>query len=128
MTRPDGQEQPIRAGIKRPGEYGPAGEMQGIGETFGIDEVAAAFGVARERVEAAFTGEYGAGTERIDSRQAQDLSELILTDEPLDARQAALMKLGAFTPRPDHEWGAGEADPAEESDSQREDQPGDQGA
>ena len=61
---------------------------------------------------------------RVNSQQAQQLAEVLLSEEPLDVREAALMKLGAFTPRPDHEWGAGEADPAEESDSQRDDQPG----
>jgi hypothetical protein len=119
------QDKPINAGMKRPGEYGPAGEMQGVQATFGVEEVASAFGVDPERVRAAFAGEFGldaGGT--VSSQQAQHLAEMVLTDEPMDVREAALMKLGAFTPRPDHEWGAGEADPAEESDSQRDDQPG----
>jgi hypothetical protein len=118
-------EKPVRAGMKRPGEYGPAGEMQGVVDTFSAQDVADAFRVEIDRVHAAFAGEFGqeAGGQ-VDSRQAQHLAEVILGDQPLDRREAALMKLGAFTPRPDHEWGAGEADPDEESDSQRDDQPG----
>lgn len=116
---------PMRAGMKRPGEYGPAGEMQGITETFIAQDVAAAFGVEIGRVHAAMRGEFALDASgHVDSRQAQHLAEVLLDDRPLDEREAALMKLGAFTPRPDHEWGAGEADPAEESDSQRKDQPG----
>jgi hypothetical protein len=115
----------IAAGIKRPGEYGPAGEMQGVDSTFAVEDVAIAFGVDPERVRRAFGGEFGLSVgDRIDSRQAQHLAEVILGDRPQDVRQAALMTLGAYTPRHDHEMGAGEADPAEESDSLRDDQPG----
>jgi hypothetical protein len=126
MARNDhGEETPLPAGMKRPGEYGPAGEMQGVQASFLAEEVAAAFEVEIGRVHAAMRGEFAldAGGQ-VDSRQAQHLAEVLLADEPLDEREAALMKLGAFTPRPDHEWGAGEADPDEESDSQRDDQPG----
>jgi len=35
---------------------------------------------------------------------------------PQDRQLAALMQLGAYTPRPDHDHGLGEKDPAEESD------------
>jgi hypothetical protein len=115
----------IPAGIKRPGEYGPAGEMQGVKATFSVEQVAGAFNVDPERVRHAFDGEFNlTESDRVDSRQAQELAEVILGDQPQHVRQAALMTLGAYTPRHDHEWGAGEADPAEESDSQRDDQPG----
>jgi hypothetical protein len=117
----------INAGIVAPGEYVPAGEAQGTTRTFGRDELAAAFGVAAERVTAAMQGEFGLAPEaRVDSVQAQELAEALLVDEPLDVRQAALMTLGAFTPRPDHDWGVGEAAPAEESDKV-EDKTGDVG-
>jgi hypothetical protein len=41
---------------------------------------------------------------------------VLLADQPLDAREAALMRLGAYTPRPDHEFGFGEKPPHTESD------------
>jgi hypothetical protein len=44
------------------------------------------------------------------------LAEVLLPDEPLDRREAALMRLGAFTPRRDADWGLGDAPPGEESD------------
>lgn len=107
----------IDAGIVAPGEYVPAGEAQGNARAFSRDEMAAAFGVADDRVAAAMQGEFGLAPDaRVTSSQAQDLAEALLVDEPLDARQAALMTLGAFTPRPDHDWGVGEAAPDEESD------------
>ncbi len=107
----------IDAGIAAPGEYVPAGEAQGGTRTFSRDEMAAAFGVAAERVAAAMRGEFGLAPEaRVDSAQAQELAEALLVDEPLDARQAALMTLGAFAPRADHDWGVGEAAPEDESD------------
>jgi hypothetical protein len=107
----------IDAGIAAPGEYVPSGEAQGKARTFSREELAAAFGVAPERVAAAMHGELGlAADARVTSAQAQDLAEALLTDEPLDVREAALMTLGAFTPRPDHDWGVGEAAPGEESD------------
>lgn len=107
----------IDAGIAAPGEYVPAGEAQGGARTFSRDEIAAAFGIAADRVEAAMRGEFGLAPDaRVDSTQAQDLAEALLVNEPLDVRQAALMTLGAFTPRADHDWGVGEAAPDEESD------------
>jgi hypothetical protein len=107
----------IDAGIAAPGEYVPAGEAQGEAQTFSRDELAAAFGVASNRVAAAMQGEFGLGPDaRVDSPQAQELAEALLVDEPLDVRQAALMTLGAFTPRADHDWGVGEAAPEDESD------------
>lgn len=110
-------EQGIAAGIAAPGEYVPAGEAQGNARTFSREELAAAFGVAADRVAAAMQGEFGLGPDaRVDSPQAQELAEALLVDEPLDVRQAALMTLGAFTPRSDHDWGVGEAAPEDESD------------
>ncbi len=105
------------AGIVGPGEYAPAGELQGIGAAFSAPQVAAAFGVAIDRVHNAMAGEFRLEpTATVDSRQAQHLAEVILTDRPLDVREAALMTLGAFTPRPDQDWGVGETAPGEESD------------
>ena len=107
----------IAAGVVAPGEYAPAGEDGGELATFGVAEVARAFGVDPDRVRRAFAGEFklreGA---RVDSRQAQHLAEVLLTESPLDEREAALMTLGAFTPRPDHDWGVGETARGEESD------------
>jgi hypothetical protein len=44
---------------------------------------------------------------------------VIIGDLPLAEQEAALMKLGAFTPRTDHDWGLGESPPEEESDKLR---------
>lgn len=111
------QKADIAAGIVEPGEYAPAGEAQGVAAVFSPDAVASAFGVDRSRVEAAMQGELSLGPDAaVSSRQAQDLAEALLADQPLDQRQAALMKLGAYTPRADHDWGVGEAAPGEESD------------
>lgn len=110
-------DEDISAGSQGPGEYRPAGEAQGEGSTFSADDVAGAFEVAVERVHNAFAGEFGLGTDgRVDSKQAQGLAEVILGDQPLDNQQAALMKLGAFTPRTDHASGSGETPSSEESD------------
>jgi len=99
------------------GEYLPAGEAEGEHATFGCSDIAAAFGVDAARVEAAFSGEFGLPADAaVTSRQAQDLAEVLLGDQPLAGREAALMRLGAFTPRADHDIGLGEKDPAEESD------------
>ncbi|MEJ7838984.1 MAG: hypothetical protein WKF81_09220 [Thermomicrobiales bacterium] len=113
------------ARLTGPGEFAPAGELQGVDSTFNADQIATAFEVDVHRVHAALAGEFDMAADgNVDSRQAQLLSEVILGDLPMDKRESALMTLGAFTPRADHAWGAGEADPAEESDSQRDDQPG----
>ena len=73
--------------------------------------------MAVDRVQQAMAGEFALGPrDRVDSRQAQYLTEVILGDQPKAEREAALMRLGAFTPRPDHDWGIGEAAPGEESD------------
>jgi hypothetical protein len=111
---------PIEAGIVGPGEYAPAGEAQGEDRTFSAAQVAGAFGVDVERVHRAFAGEFGMGPGgRVDSRGAQHLAEVIIGDLPLAEQEAALMKLGAFTPRTDHDWGLGESPPEEESDKLR---------
>ncbi len=105
------------AGVVAPGESAPAGELQGIDATFSADSVAEAFGVALNRVHNAMAGEFQLQPDAtVDSRQAQLLAEVILTDQPLDRREAALMTLGAFTPRPDQSWGVGDTAPGEESD------------
>ena len=106
----------IDAGITAPGEYSPAGEAQGVGASFAAEQVAAAFAVDVERIHRAMKGEFGLGpSDRIDSKQAQHLAEVI-GDLPLDRQEAVLMQLGAFTPRPDQAWGMGETAPGEESD------------
>jgi hypothetical protein len=95
----------------------PAGETQGIDATFTAGQIAEAFGVDLERVERAIAGEFGGNAGAgVDSRQAQRLSEVLLFDQPLENREAALMQLGAFTPRPDEVWGIGDEPPGEESD------------
>ena len=110
-------ETPIPAGVVGPGEYAPAGERQGEYRTFSVGEVAEAFGVAAERIRRAMAGEFGLGPDGlVDSRQAQHLAEVILGDRPLAEQEAALMQLGAFTPRYDHVWGAGETPPEDESE------------
>src|SRR5690349_9124339 len=87
----------------------PPGEDRGIGARLAAGQVAAAFGVDEARVVRAVAGEFGlADAVTIDSRQAQWLAEVLLGDEPLDRRQAALMDLGAFTPRSDADWGLGD--------------------
>ncbi len=62
------------------------------------------------------TGEFGSADMRVDSKQAQHLAEVLLGDLPQDRQLAALITLGAYTPRPDHVEGLGEKDPADESD------------
>src|SRR5262245_45936096 len=95
-----------------PGEYAPAGEAQGARASFTAAQVAATFDVTEEQVRHAATAAFGPGTaERLDSRQAQRLAEVLLANQPLAEREAALMRLGAFTPRADHDWGIGEAAP-----------------
>ena len=110
-------EPSIKAGFVGPGEYAPAGELQGIDARFTVAQLAAAFGVESERVIHAMAGEFGLGPEAtVDSRQAQRLSEALMTDAPMDLREAALMTLGAYTPRADEDWGVGDVAPGEESD------------
>lgn len=99
------------------GEYTPAGEDQGVNASFTAEQVAQAFDVDIERVHNAFQGEFNLGPDgAVDSKRAQQLAEVILGDKPQDVQQAALMTLGAFTPRTDHDWGFGEKADDEESD------------
>jgi len=105
------------AGKTDDGEYVPAGEGQGVGETFRATQVAEAFRVEIDRVHRAMAGEFGFGHDaRVTSVQAQQLAEVLLGDQPIGEREAATMQLGAFTPRPDQDWGLGETAPGEESD------------
>jgi hypothetical protein len=107
----------INAEMVAPGEYAPAGEAQGEDARFSAEQIARGFEVEINRVLRAMSGEFGLGGHgRVDSWQAQRLAEVILADQPLAEREAALMRLGAFTPRPDHDWGIGESPPGEESD------------
>lgn len=101
---------------ERSGEYAPIGEESGVEATFSPEEIARAFSVEPDRVRRAITGEFGSTDIPVDSKQAQHLAEVILGDLPQDQQLAALIKLGAYTPRPDHDIGLGEKDPAEESD------------
>jgi hypothetical protein len=95
----------------------PTGEDQGVGRHFTAKMIGMAFGVDEARVVRALEGELGLTPEaEVDSRHAQELAEVLLVDQPLDQRQAALMRLGAFTPRSDVEWGLGDARPGEESE------------
>lgn len=101
------------------GQYVEAGEATGVSASFTTDEVAMAFAVDPDRVHRAMQGEFGLGSgASVDSRMAQQLSEVLLGDLPLDRREAALMKLGAYTPRADADWGLGSGPPDEESDRQ----------
>lgn len=98
-------------------EYVPAGEGQGLDARFTAEQVASAFGVAVDRVHRAMAGELGlASGSAVDSRQAQRLAEVLLGDQPLDVREAATMQLGAFTPRPDEDWGLDDTASSGESD------------
>jgi len=101
------------------GVYIEAGEDASPNRTFSVDQIAEAFDVARDRVVRAIAGEFDLGPESsLTSRNAQDLVEVLLGDLPIDQREAALMKLGAFTPRSDADWGLGSGPPDEESDRQ----------
>jgi hypothetical protein len=101
------------------GVYIEAGEDVGPERVFSADEIAGAFRVERERVVRAMAGELGLSAgDRVTSTGAQELVEVLLGERPMDERQAALMTLGAFTPRRDAEWGLGSGPPNEESDRQ----------
>lgn len=113
----DQDNESLQTDLSDDGEYTPAGEAQGQDATFTADQVAGAFGVAKDRVIRALDGEFGMGPDgRVDSPQAQHLAEVILGDQPQDKQMAALMQLGAFTPRTDQDYGKGEAAPDEVSD------------
>lgn len=93
-----------------------AGETQGVDSVFRAPAIAAAFEVAEERVHNALKGEFDLGPDgEVDSRRAQHLAEVLLGDRPMAEQQAALMTLGAFTPRSDDAWGLGDKAPGEES-------------
>lgn len=100
-------------------QYVEAGEASGTRAAFSADDIARAFAVEPERVHRALRGEFDLGSDAaIDSKMAQQLCEVLLGDLPLDRREAALMQLGAYTPRADATWGLGSGPPDEESDRQ----------
>jgi hypothetical protein len=101
---------------QRTDEFVPAGEEDGVTDTFSLIDIATAFEVDPSRVHRAMIGEFGRDDVEVDSRQSQHLVEVLLGDLPMDRQTAALMKLGAYTPRADHATGLGEKDPADESD------------
>lgn len=83
-------------------EHDPPGERQGEHATFSVDQVARAFRVDRDRVVRAVEGEFRLGEDGlVDSRQATHLADALLADRIQDEREAALMELGAYTPRRD---------------------------
>src|SRR3954447_21549048 len=95
----------------------PPGEANSATSTFSAEQVAVAFDVDIDRIERAMRGEFGRDpSAQITSQEAQGLAEVILAEEPMAEREAALMRLGAFTPRRDVEWGLGDTQPGEESD------------
>jgi len=95
----------------------PAGEDQGIAAQFSASDIATAFQVDIERVRRVMQWDLRLDPDSwVDSRTAQQLAEILLAGWPLDRREAALMELGAFTPRPDVEFGLGDAPLGEESD------------
>lgn len=106
------------------GAYVPAGEDQGEDRTFTAAQVAEAFGVDPDRVRAAIEGEFRLGADAsVTSKQAQHLAEVILGDRPLEEQEAALMTLGAYTPRRDYmEATAEPKPPGEQSDKLRDSQ------
>jgi hypothetical protein len=84
------------------GKSGLTGENQGVKSRFSARDIADAFGVDIQRVHNAFAGEFNMDESgHVDSQQAQHLSEMILGDKPLAEQEAALMQLGAYTPRRD---------------------------
>lgn len=77
--------------------------------TFTIDQIATAFEVAPDRVQRAIAGELHLRSDHhVTSKQAQQLAEVLLGDQPLDEREAAVSRLGAFSPRYDDAWGKGD--------------------
>jgi len=95
----------------------PHGEGNNPATEFNVEEVATAFEVDLDRIERAMRGEFGLEPNAsINSYQAQQLAEVVLAERPIADRQAALMRLGAFTPRSDVEWGIGDTHRGEESD------------
>lgn len=95
----------------------PAGVPEPIRQGFNAAQIANAFGVELERVHNAMRGEFDYDPHAmVNDKQAQHLAEVLLGDQPLDRREAALMTLGAFTQRADRDWGLGDKAPGEESD------------
>lgn len=98
------RDENLRSDLSQPleDEHDPPGENQGINARFTVDDVARHFDVARERVVRAFAGEFHLDdTDTVNSTQAQHLSEVIIGNRTQEEREAALMKLGAYTPRRD---------------------------
>jgi hypothetical protein len=95
----------------------PKGEANAPIGQFTAEQVAYAFDVEQVRIERAIRGEFGLNADdMISSHQAQQLAEIVLAERPLGEREAALMRLGAYTPRSDVEWGLGDTYKGEESD------------
>jgi len=114
-TKRDVPAEAMSANGTGPNEYTPAGERARVNASFTGEQIATAFEVDPERVRAAIRGEFGADAgERIDSKRAQHLAEVILGDQPLAEREAALLRLGAYVPRADQESGLGEREPGDE--------------
>lgn len=113
-------DQSIHSGVIAD-EHHPPGEDQGVGSRFTASAVAEAFSVDIDRVYKALRGEFDLDeAATVNSRQAQHLSEVILGDQPMEQREAALMQLGAYTPRADTiEATATEKPPGELSDRLR---------
>lgn len=104
MTKPN-----LDSNLSNQGDYAPPGEANHTGSRFEAQSIAEAFGVNIDRVHAAMSGEFQlAASDTVSSRQAQHLAEVILGDQPLDKREGALLQLGAYTPRADHDTGLGE--------------------
>ena len=98
----------------------PKGEAHSPVVQFTAARVADAFDVEQERIERAMRGEFGLDADdTISSHQAQQLAEIVLAERPLGDREAALMRLGAYTPRSDVEWGLGDTYRGENGDQHR---------
>jgi hypothetical protein len=112
------QGNPNDAGSSRASEYDRGSGKQGVAPSFTAEAVAEAFGVEVARVHRAMQGEFQLSADApVDTHQAQELVEVLLSDKPLDKRQAALMELGAYTPRFDEiEGTVSEKPPGEQSD------------
>lgn len=114
-TKHDVPVEGMSASGTRPSEYTPAGERARVNASFTGDQIATALAVDPALVRAAIRGEFGADAgARFDSKQAQHLAEVILGDQPLAEREAALLRLGAYVPRADQESGLDERGPGDE--------------
>jgi hypothetical protein len=103
--------------VERIHPQAPKGETNAPNLQFTAGMVANAFDVEQERIERAMRGEFGLNADDvISSHEAQQLAEIVLAERPLGEREAALMRLGAYTPRSDVEWGLGDTFKGEESD------------